>query len=195
MKRFFLLSLLAFLVLSVPIAAQTVTLQWDPNTETDLTGYKVYWGIVSSIYTSSVTVGLVTTYTVTNLGGGTYYFAVTALNTAGLESGYSNEVSTVIPIPPVAPPSSPLKLRIVTTVATTATTASIAWKTSVPTDGSINYGLTLDMGTVKVIDVGLVTDHLAKLTGLTSGKTYYYRVTSKDASGGIVTGNGTFVTK
>ncbi len=77
-------------------AAADVTLQWDPNTETDLAGYKVYYGTASRTYGAPVTIGLQTTYTVTGLTAGTYYFAVTAFNTAGLESGFSNEVSTTI---------------------------------------------------------------------------------------------------
>jgi fibronectin type 3 domain-containing protein len=44
-----------------------------------------------------VDVGNVTAYAVTNLGvGTTYYFAVTAYNTSGVESSFSNEVSKSI---------------------------------------------------------------------------------------------------
>ncbi|NWG13123.1 MAG: fibronectin type III domain-containing protein [Acidobacteria bacterium] len=82
---------------SPPAWADDVGLAWDPNTETDLAGYKVYYGTASRTYGPPVTIGLQTTYTVTNLPPGTYYFAVTAYNTAGLESGFSNEVSANIP--------------------------------------------------------------------------------------------------
>src|SRR5205085_7771374 len=71
-----------------------VTLAWDPNTESDLAGYKVYIGTASGVYTTTIDVGNVTTYTVTGLApGATYYFVVTAYDTGGLESGFSNEVS------------------------------------------------------------------------------------------------------
>jgi hypothetical protein len=74
------------------ITAFGVTLQWDPNVETDLTGYKVYYGTVSRTYGTPVTLGKITTYKVEGLTTpGIYYFAVTAFNAAG-ESGYSNEV-------------------------------------------------------------------------------------------------------
>jgi hypothetical protein len=76
--------------------AADVTLQWDANTETDLAGYKVYVGTASRTYGTPFTIGTQTTYSVTNLQPGTYYFAVTALNSSGLESDYSNEVSTTI---------------------------------------------------------------------------------------------------
>jgi len=58
-------------------------------------GYKVYYGSSPQNYTSSVAVGLVPTFSV-NLPPGTYYFAVTALDSTGNESGYSNEVSKTI---------------------------------------------------------------------------------------------------
>ena len=74
------------------ITAFGVTLQWDANAETDLVGYKVFWGTASRTYGAPVTLGKVTTYKVEGLTTpGVYYFAVTAFNAAG-ESGYSNEV-------------------------------------------------------------------------------------------------------
>jgi hypothetical protein len=77
-----------------------VTLAWDPNSEPDLEGYNFYWGYASRDYAFSKDVGNVTEYTVTGLIPGiTYYFAVTAYNTSGLESDYSDEVVYTIPIP------------------------------------------------------------------------------------------------
>jgi hypothetical protein len=70
-----------------------VSLAWDPNTESNLGGYYLYYGSSSGNYSQIIDVGLITNYSVTNLTDGwTYYFALTAVNTAGLESGYSNEV-------------------------------------------------------------------------------------------------------
>ena len=75
-----------------------VTLEWDPNSETDLAGYRMYVGTASGAYGAPIEVGRATTYTVTNLlAGHTYYFAVAACNTAGMESGKSNEVSYTTP--------------------------------------------------------------------------------------------------
>ena len=75
----------------------TAQLSWDPSISTDVAGYKVYVGTASGSYSSSISVGMVTSYTVTNLGvGNTYYFAVTDYGSSGLESGFSNEVSKSI---------------------------------------------------------------------------------------------------
>ena len=76
--------------------AADVTLAWDANTETDLAGYKVYYGTVPGVYGAPITIGKITTYTVTGLAPGTYYFVVTAYTGTGLESGFSNEVATTL---------------------------------------------------------------------------------------------------
>jgi hypothetical protein len=78
--------------------AAQVTLEWDPNSEPDLAGYKVYYGTESGAQLDSVDVGNATTYTVMGLlEETTYYFAATAYNTSNQESSYSNEVSTTTP--------------------------------------------------------------------------------------------------
>ena len=80
-----------FLVIVPPMTQ--VVLQWDPNTETDLAGYKIHWGTRSGVYTSTVDVGNETSCTLTGLlYGKTYYITATAYNAEGLQSAYSNEV-------------------------------------------------------------------------------------------------------
>jgi len=100
----FLLPILFFFTVSQSYALD-VTLQWDANTEPDLAGYKVYYKQVSSgppyngtgatEGNSPIDVGNTTTCTVTGLiDGVTYFFVVTAYDSEGLESDYSNEVAT-----------------------------------------------------------------------------------------------------
>jgi len=73
-----------------------ITLAWDPNTEPDLAGYKVYYGTASRVYGSPISVGKVTTYILVGLTQGqNYFYSVTARDTSGRESEYSNEVSRV----------------------------------------------------------------------------------------------------
>jgi hypothetical protein len=89
-------SLILFLTLlfsSIGSAAQ-IKLAWNPNIESDLAGYKVYYGTASGTYGTPINVGNVTTYTLTGLTNGQMYFiAVTAYDTSDRESDYSNEVS------------------------------------------------------------------------------------------------------
>ncbi len=72
-------------------------LTWNPNTESDLAGYKVYVGTRPGQYDvsgSPYVLGKTAAYTVANLPAGqTYYFAVSAYDSAGNESALSNEVS------------------------------------------------------------------------------------------------------
>lgn len=107
----FFLALLSSLLVSVWARAGQVTLAWDPNTESDLAGYRVHYGTASGVYTATVEVDRnTTTCTVLNLTSGqTYYFAASAFNSAGESSGYSNEVSAAIESPNLAPatPSAP----------------------------------------------------------------------------------------
>lgn len=73
---------------------RSVDLGWNKNPEPNIAGYKVHVGTASRTYTAHRDVGKVTTATVDKLlAGTTYYFAVTAYNTAGMQSPPSNEVS------------------------------------------------------------------------------------------------------
>ncbi len=72
-----------------------VTLKWDASS--NAFGYQIYIGTISRKYHQVADVGLITEAAVNNLAGGmTYYFVVTAYNSAG-ESCPSNEVSARIP--------------------------------------------------------------------------------------------------
>lgn len=75
----------------------SATLTWNPVISTPLSGYKVFVGEAPGLYTRTITVGTVTSTTVSSLTRGrTYYFAVAAYNSAG-QSPPSNEVSKAIP--------------------------------------------------------------------------------------------------
>ncbi|MBN1907368.1 MAG: hypothetical protein JW927_19980, partial [Deltaproteobacteria bacterium] len=93
--RVFFFTILLIIISAATVSARQVTLTWDPNSEPDLSHYIVYWGTMSGNYTSnSGNIGLVTEYSVTIPDEGQYFFAVTAVDDAGLESDFSNEVFT-----------------------------------------------------------------------------------------------------
>ena len=84
------------LTLSQPTATTTGSagLSWTANTETDLAGYKVYIGTQSGLYNTPITLGTVAAYTAMNLASGkTYYFCISAFDSAGNNSPCSAEVS------------------------------------------------------------------------------------------------------
>ena len=82
-----------------------MTLAWNPSTDKTAVGYNVYfWNANTApsniLFTAGmISVGTVTNATVTNLVvGSTYTFAATTVDTSGVESLFSSEVSYQIPL-------------------------------------------------------------------------------------------------
>ena len=82
-----------------PTTDTSVILSWDePTTNsdgsqlTDLAGYKVYYGTSSHNYSYSIDIGVTTGAAISSLSLETWCFAVTAYDTSGNESDYSDEV-------------------------------------------------------------------------------------------------------
>ena len=83
-----------------PAATASLTFQWDPVAVSDLAGYKIYRSTTAGTYGSPIATlsASTTTYQMTNLTRGeTYFFAVSAYDTNGNESPFSNEQSRTIP--------------------------------------------------------------------------------------------------
>lgn len=81
-------------MMTLIVLNQSVIIQWLPNTEADLDGYIIHYGTASRVYSYSSDVGQATSHIVENLQPGhEYFFAVTAYDTAGNESYFSEEVS------------------------------------------------------------------------------------------------------
>jgi len=86
------------------VTLRSAALSWTAPTEnvdgsalTNLSGYKVYWGSSPRTYSSSANVsGAGATTFTTNLAPGTWYFAVTAVDSTGGESAKTNEVSKTV---------------------------------------------------------------------------------------------------
>lgn len=137
---------LVFLILMASsLHAAQVQLSWtapttnaDGTTLRDLAGYKVYYGQSSRQYGASIDVGNRTSYTLSGLVAGLrYYMTVTAYDTSGNESSFSNEVNILAPIiPPSGAPvasfsatptvgSAPLK--VVFTDTSTGSITSWLW--------------------------------------------------------------------
>ncbi len=81
-----------------------VTLAWDANAEPYLAGYKIYFGVSSRIYSTTIDVGNALQYTIADLQPGIiYYFAATAYDSYGNESDFSAEVTYAVPQKSAAP--------------------------------------------------------------------------------------------
>jgi hypothetical protein len=98
-------SLAAFSITVNQVANGSATVSWMPPTQntdgsalTNLAGFHIYYGMASNALDQSVSLanpGL-TTYAVSNLSPGTWYFSVKAVNSAGAESDLSNIASKII---------------------------------------------------------------------------------------------------
>ena len=93
-------SILLIILFASIASAREVTLAWDANSEPDLDHYVVYWGVNPGDYVYNSEdqgdfIGLTTEYSVEIPDDElVYFFAVTAVDESGLESDFSNEVST-----------------------------------------------------------------------------------------------------
>ncbi|HEX4674813.1 MAG TPA: fibronectin type III domain-containing protein [Steroidobacteraceae bacterium] len=90
---------------TTPVTGTTVTLGWVAPTEnsngtpiTDLAGYKIHYGTTSENYTKVVAVSnpSLSRYVLDSLASGTYFFAITAYNSKGIESTLSGEISATL---------------------------------------------------------------------------------------------------
>lgn len=80
-------------------------LTWNANTEADLSGYNIYYDTASGQYGNKVNVGLDTSFSLSAFNDGlTRFFVVTAFDTAGNESDYSNVVVWMAPPPDTTTP-------------------------------------------------------------------------------------------
>jgi len=181
----------SFIFFSANAFAGDAKLTWSANTEPDLAGYRVYFGTASRTYGPSINVGKVTTYTLTGLANQTYFFAITAYDTAGNESTFSAEVSKVVTAPDTVVPV----ISSINATSITGSSAVITWGTNEPADTQIQYGTTTAYGSSTTREATLVTVHSQTLTGLQPGTLYHYRVLSRDASGNLATSlDNTFTT-
>ena len=85
-----------------PPPQHSVALAWNASTSSSVVGYNVYRGTVAGGPYTQINSALDATTSETDStvqGGQTYYFVVTAVDSTGAESSYSNEVQAVIPYP------------------------------------------------------------------------------------------------
>lgn len=86
---------LVMLAVGMPLAADTISLAWDPVTHPTLSGYRVYYGTSSNSYTQTQDTGTTTQVVLNGLASCTdHYISVKAVSSDGSESSlFSNEIS------------------------------------------------------------------------------------------------------
>jgi subtilase family serine protease len=165
----------------------TVTLSWTASP--GATSYNVYRATTSGGEGSTpIKSGIATTtYTDTVTNGVTYYYEVSATNSAGT-SGPSGEVSAT----PVAP-------TLAITGGPTATVGNnstqIQWTTNLAATSVVRYGTSSGSLTKTVSNSSLVTAHSLTLSSLSRRTTYYYQVSSTAGSATVTSAVKSFRTQ
>jgi hypothetical protein len=156
------------------------TANW--STTVGATGYRldVSTSISFGSYVSGyqdLDVGNVTSKAVTGLSaGGTYYYRVRAYNTGGTSDNSGTITAVTVPAAPSANGATGI-----TSDAFTANWNSTAGATGYRLDVSTNNGFADFVSGYQNLDVGNVL--LKNVTGLSAGKTYYYRLRAYNGSG------------
>ena len=181
--KFFLglMTCLIYVLSCTSLFASSVTLSWvapktneDGTPNSDLSGYRIYYGTNTISLTNSIDVQNTTTYQITNLSGDlTYYFAVTAYDFYGNESNYSNIISAVALNDP---PSEPLLLSPNNKGKGSGKKVGFKWQISTDPDGdSVTYQVTacedpnLTTGCITASKVASVTSQDIYYAGIGSG--------------------------
>ncbi|RYD59668.1 MAG: tandem-95 repeat protein, partial [Verrucomicrobiaceae bacterium] len=106
----------AFCLAGSVFAAGTnsVSLAWDRNPETNISGYRLQYGLTQGTFPNVIDAGNATSATVTGLNQGTtYYFTVVAYNTMGQTSPSSSVVTYTVPgAPNTAPTANSFSLTV-----------------------------------------------------------------------------------
>jgi hypothetical protein len=112
--------------------AASLLVAWKANADTDLGGYKVYYGTKSGTYETVADVQKATSYQISNVQNGfTYYVVVSSYDNSGNESIHSPEISAYVPVP------------VVVTADTTPPTGSVVINEGASTTTSSEVTLTL----------------------------------------------------
>jgi len=127
----------ALIILMLPTLALagSATVSWNPNSDDDLKGYKVYYSTTKGgPYGSSTALisKAQSSYTISDLSPGAYYFVVVAVDTSNNEGIYSAEVSKTIASALSSTASSPAP------TVSTASTSSFAMLPAYGTYGQIS---------------------------------------------------------
>ena len=197
-----ILSSFVFTVSSTTVHAAQVTLAWDRNAESNVEGYKVYYGTASRDYDWFIDVGDVTSITITDLTDGfTYYFAATAYDTATppLESTYSDEVSKSTCTYSISPTSANFSASAGTGSVSVTTQAGCPWTASAGAawmtitsgssgtgNGTVNYSIASNSGGSRTASSTIA----GRVFTVTQSGATTYTITATAGTGGSISPSG-----
>ena len=188
--------------------AGSASLAWNAPTErvdgtpvsvNEIKGYNIHYGTASGNYTLTQPInGNVTTYTFTNLTNGVnYYFAVSAIDTADKESGYSTELCKTIGTTTTTcstggdtqAPTIPAGLSA---QAISSSQINLSWTASTDNVGVTGYRIYRCLGSncTPTTQIATSATNSYSNTGLSASTAYTYRVSAYDAAGNVSSQSG-----
>jgi len=193
-----------FCLLSANTAfAGSAALAWNAPTErvdgtlilsSDIKGYNIHYGTASGNYTQTQPItGNVTTYTFTNFPDGVnYYFAVSAIDTADKESGYSTELcktigTTTITCSTGGDTQAPTVPAGLSAQAISSSQINLSWTASTDNVGVTGYRIYRCLGSNCTPTTQIATSATTSYSnsGLSASTAYTYRVSAYDAAGNV----------
>jgi outer membrane protein assembly factor BamB/chitodextrinase len=152
-------------------------LEWTPNSELDIAGYSIYRSLISGegYILINRTIGLQTIYTDSMIiEGTTYYYVISAYDSAMQNSTLSQEANVSINIAPATPTG--LSATFYTTK-----TLNITWDANSEVD-LVDYVLFFSRDGIsfdQLISIPAGTEYYLH-SGLQENTTYYYRLSARD---------------
>lgn len=193
---------LVVLLAGVPAKAAQVTLAWDRNTESNIAGYRIYYGTGSRAYNWFIDVGNVLTHTVSGLtDGSTYFFAAKAYNTSNVESAYSAEVSYRACTYSISPTAASIGQQGASGTLQVSTQAGCSWTAGSGAswftitsgyqgtgNGTVAYAVTSNTGASPRTVASTIARKLFTVTQ--AGTSSAYTITASAGAGGTISPSG-----
>lgn len=90
----------------------------------------------------------------------------------------------VLPSTPLVPADvTPPVVRLLTAGSIAKDRVVVSWVTNEPGDSRVEYGMNAIYDNIPLVDATFSKSHMVRITGLASGVSYGFRVTSRDAAG------------
>ncbi|MGZ5857433.1 MAG: extracellular catalytic domain type 2 short-chain-length polyhydroxyalkanoate depolymerase, partial [Burkholderiaceae bacterium] len=162
------------------VTYNSVPLTW--NASTGATGYNAYRSDTSGGTRTKINSSLIsgTSTTASSLRQNTtYYFVVRAMDSGGLETVDSNQVSTTTPSAPLGSVAGPT----LSAGTPTSTTVPLSWSAVSGSTGTNIYYATSATGTQAQANTSPITGTSYTVGSLTASTTYYFFGNSIDSSG------------
>ena len=141
------------------------------------------WGTATGSYTNATTGQAMTAtgafyFDLGSLASGTTYYYRAKADGEGAPVFGTEKSFTTSSLPDTTGPV----ISSVNSSSITVSGATITWSTNELATSQVEYGLTEEYGSTTTLDATKGNSHSVEMTDLKAGKTYHYRVISKDAA-------------